>query len=276
MLANFKEMLLAAQAGGYAVGAYDLMNMEMLYGILEAAEEADVPVILQYAPPFEATMRIDRFAPMLVAAAKAATVPVAVHLDHGQDLETVKKCVALGFNSVMIDASSKPFEENLSLTRQVVDYCRPLGIPVEAELGHVGDAGQYDLDAYQYTDPALAARFVEGTGVDALAVAIGNAHGAYSKEPKINLEVLAAVRQAVSVPLVLHGASGISDADIKRTIAGGISKINIFTELTQQAAAELRSCAEKGDYNLFSLSAAWRTGTKKRCAEKIRLFGTRR
>lgn len=278
MLANFRQLLDAAQAGHYAVGAYDLMNLEMLEGILDAAEESDTPVILQFAQVFEGLAGLDvrHFGKAVVSAAEAAKVPVAVHLDHGQDLEMVKKCVALGFSSVMIDASSKPFEENVRLTREVVDLCKPLGIPVEAELGHVGEAADYDLSNYHYTDPALATQFVQRTGIDALAVAIGNAHGAYSSEPKINFEVLDAVRAAVEVPLVLHGASGISDADIRRVIAGGITKINIFTELTQQAALRVKERAQAEDYNVFSLSKAVRAGTRERCLEKIRLFGTRR
>ena len=132
MLANFRQMLDAAQAGHYAVGAYDLINLEMLEGILDAAQESDTAVILQFAQVFEKAAGVDAadFGKAIVEAAKRATVPVAVHLDHGQDLEMVKKCVALGFNSVMIDASAKPFEENVRITKEVVDYCRPLGIPV--------------------------------------------------------------------------------------------------------------------------------------------------
>ena len=277
MLANFRQMLDAAQAGHYAVGAYDLINLEMLEGILDAAQESDTAVILQFAQVFEKAAGVDAadFGKAIVEAAKRATVPVAVHLDHGQDLEMVKKCVALGFNSVMIDASAKPFEENVRITKEVVDYCRPLGIPVEAELGHVGEGASYDLASYHYTDPALAAQFVEQTGVDALAVAIGNAHGAYASEPKINFAVLEAVRSAVSVPLVLHGASGIPDEDIRKTIAGGITKINIFTELTQQVAARIGELAPD-HLDLFSVTKAIRTGTKERCLQKIRLFGTRR
>ena len=249
MLANFRQMLDAAQAGHYAVGAYDLINLEMLEGILDAAQESDTAVILQFAQVFEKAAGVDAadFGKAIVAAAKRATVPVAVHLDHGQDLEMVKKCVALGFNSVMIDASAKPFEENVRITKEVVDYCRPLGIPVEAELGHVGEGASYDLASYHYTDPALAAQFVEQTGVDALAVAIGNA----------------------------HGASGIPDEDIRKTIAGGITKINIFTELTQQVAARIGELAPD-HLDLFSVTKAIRTGTKERCLQKIRLFGTRR
>lgn len=277
MLANFRQMLDAAQKGHYAVGAYDLINLEMLEGILDAAQESNTAVILQFAQVFEKVAGVDvaDFGKAVVAAAERATVPVAVHLDHGQDLEIVKKCVALGFNSVMIDASSKPFEENVRVTKEIVEYCRPLGIPVEAELGHVGEGADYDLSSYHYTDPTLAAEFVERTGVDALAVAIGNAHGAYASEPKINFEVLEAVRNAVSIPLVLHGASGISDSDIRKTIAGGITKINIFTELTQQVAARIGALAPD-HLDLFSVSKAIRTGTKERCLQKIQLFGTRR
>ena len=249
--------------------------MEMVYGILDAAEETQTSVILQFAQVFDPIVDITRMGKTLIAAAEKASVPVVVHLDHGQDLDMVKRCADMGFTGIMIDASSKPFEENVSLSAQAVAYCKPLGIPVEAELGHVGEGKNYDLSSYAYTDPSLAKEFVERTGIDALAVAIGNAHGAYKSAPKINYEVLKAVRENVSVPLVLHGASGIGNEDIRKTIAGGITKINIFTELTEQVMIEMNTLYSGEKWNLFGISNAIRQGTKKRAMDKIRLFETR-
>lgn len=274
-LAKLDQVLLKAQAGGYAVGAYNFMNMEMVYGILDAAEKTNTPVILQFAQVLEKVGGIDKLGKLAVAAAERAAVPVVVHLDHGQDLEYVKRCVDLGFTGLMIDASSKPFEENVDISAQVAEYGHKFGIPVEAELGHVGEGSSYDLNSYMYTDPAQAAKFVESTGIDALAVAIGNAHGAYKSEPKINFDVLSAVRSQVSIPLVLHGASGISDGDIQKAIAGGITKINIFTEMTEEIKLELDQLAADNALNLFNVSTAIRAGTQKRAERKIALFGTR-
>ncbi len=274
-LVKLDDVLKKAQAGGYAVGAYNFMNMEMIYGIIDAAEETQTPVIIQFAQVLDRVIGIDRIGSTLIKAAEKASVPVVVHLDHGQDLDMVKRCVDMGFTGIMIDASSKPFEENVEITSQVTEYCKQFGIPVEAELGHVGEGKEYDLDNYMYTDPDNAAEFVERTGIDALAVAIGNAHGAYKSEPKINFDVLAAVRKNVSVPLVLHGASGIGDEDIRRAIKGGITKINIFTEMTEQIKLELEECVKNGSLDLFSVSEAIKTGTKKRAMRKIALFGTR-
>lgn len=274
-LEKLDVVLNKAKAGRYAVGAYNFINMEMVYGILEAAQERNVPVILQFAQVFEPIVNISRMGKMLVAAAESASVPVVVHLDHGQDLDMVKRCVDLGFTGIMIDASGKPFEENVAVTSAVVDYCKPLGIPVEAELGHVGEGASYDLSTYAYTDASLAGEFVARTGISALAVAIGNAHGAYKSTPKINFEVLSEVEKNVSVPLVLHGASGISDEDIRKCIAGGITKINIFTELTQQIMTEVNALYTSDQWGLFGISRAIQTGAAKRTGDKITLFGTR-
>lgn len=273
-LAKLDNVLKKAQAGGYAVGAYNFMNLETIYGIIDAAEETQTPVILSFAHGLDANFNISKLGKAVVNLAESASVPVVVHLDHGMDLDMVKRCVDQGFTGVMIDASSKPFEENVRITSAVVDYCKPFGIPVEAELGHVGQGSEYDLSNYAYTDASLAKEFVQRTGIDALAVAIGNAHGAYKSAPKINYEVLSAVRAHVDIPLVLHGASGISNEDIRKSIAGGITKINIFTELTEQVKLELNACAAAGELSLFAAAAAIRTGTKKRALEKIALFGT--
>jgi fructose-bisphosphate aldolase class II len=272
-LVNLNDVLIPARMRKYAVGAYDFINMETLYGILDAAEETNTPVIVQYPDVNDLLESINTFAPLIVAAAARARVPVVVHLDHGKSFESCKKCVEAGFTSVMIDASTLPYEENVQTVKKVVAYCKPKGIPVEAELGHVGEGSSYNLDTYMYTDPLQAAHFVEETDVDALAVAIGNAHGAYQSDPKISYEVLEEIAKVVSVPLVLHGGSGISDQDLKKIIKGGIAKINIFTELAVEAATELRKIPPN-DLNLFRAIESIRTGFKKRTLEKIQLFET--
>lgn len=273
-LATLNDVLIPARAGKYGVGAYDFTNMEMLYGILDAAEETRTPVIVQYPDVQNFMDQIYEFGPMIVAAAKKASVPVVVHLDHGKTFEACKKCVDVGFTSIMIDASVKPYAENVATVKEVVDYCKPLGIPVEGEIGHVGEGDEYDPDNYYYTDPAQAAQFVKDTGVSAVAVAIGNAHGAYKSTPKINYEVLSKIEELVSIPLVLHGGSGISDDDFRKIIKHGVAKVNIFTELTQQATIELQAIPHD-QLNLFSATAAIRTGFKKRTLEKIALFETK-
>ena len=197
-----------------------------------------------------------------------------IHYDHGTSLEGCMHAVACGCNSIMIDASSKPFEENVAAVKAVVDYCHPLGIPVEAELGHVGDEGEYTLEGYGYTDPKQAAEFVSRTGIDFLAVAIGNQHGVYTAEPKINYEVLKAVREAVDVPLVLHGASGIPADDIRRCCREGITKINIHTDMLLEAVATLKEDLAAGEKSYHTMSAHHTAAVKKVALEKIRLFGS--
>ena len=274
MLATLNDVLPKARKGNYAVGAYDFVNTESLYGILAAAEETRTPVILQFPDVPGVFDRLEVFAPTILAAAKKATVPVVVHLDHGKSLESCKRCIECGFTSIMIDASTKPYEENVALTRQVVETCKPLGIAVEAEIGHVGEGDSYDLNHYHYTDPDEARRFVEATGVDALAIAIGNAHGQYVSAPKINMDVLTSIEKVVSVPLVMHGGSGISNADFKQAIRHGVAKVNIFTELTLGAAAELQAIPRE-KLNFFSAMGAIQEGFHKKTLDMIALFETK-
>ncbi len=273
-LVTLNEILAPAREQNYGVGAYDYTNLVMLQGILDAAEESNTPVIAQFPhiedDEFDKT--VSAVAAMTIAMAEGASVPVCLHLDHGRTVEACKRCADLGFTGVMIDASMHPYEENVALTKEVVEYCRPLGVSVEAEIGHVGQGS--DMSSCAYTDVDEAMRFVEETGVDALAVSIGNAHGAYKAEPKINYEVLGRIEEKVPVPLVLHGGSGIPDTDFKKIIKHGIAKINIFTELTEMSAEELRKIpADKLD--LFSSLDAIRTGFKKKTLEKIELFETK-
>lgn len=274
MLVNMIDMLAKAAAEGYGVGNFDVFNTELLKGVMEAAEEANAPVILAYGPPFEKYSPLKYFAPAVKAWAADTDLPVVLHYDHGTSLEGCVHAVECGCNSIMIDASSKPFEENVKTVREVVDFCHPRGIPVEAELGHVGDEGEYSLENYGYTDPVQAKEFVLRTGIDFLAVAIGNQHGVYTAEPKINYDVLQAVREAVDVPLVLHGASGIPAEDIRRCCREGITKINIHTDMLLEALETLKGDLAAGEKSYHTMSAHHAAAVKKVALEKMRLFGS--
>lgn len=272
-LVSLSDMLKAANAGGYAVGNFDVFNLEQLKGVMAAQQNMRAPLILAYGPPFEPFAPMRHFVRLLRSYAEESPFPTVIHLDHATTLREIKSAVEAGFTSVMIDASALSFEENIKTTQEVVAYCKPLGIPVEAELGHVGAEGEDDPESYGLTDAALAFEFVERTGIDALAVAIGNVHGVYRQMPNIRFDVLEAVRQAVDVPLVLHGASGIPDEDIRRCTKLGIAKINIHTELLQSAMASLRKGIEEGiSYtNLFTEHVR---AVQLRTEEKIQLFGS--
>ena len=231
-LTTSKAMLLAAQKGGYAVGAFNVENMEMAQAVIAAAEEMRAPVIIQTTPSTVKYAGLDLYLANVAALAAKATVPVAMHLDHGSSFELAMQAIRVGYTSVMIDGSHSVFEENIALTRRVVDVAAPNDIPVEAELGKVGGK-EDDLDGGSggYTDPKEAAEFVERTGVSSLAVAIGTAHGVYVGVPKLDVERLKEIRKVVSIPLVLHGASGLSDESVIECIKEGICKVNFATDL---------------------------------------------
>lgn len=231
-LVTSKQMLLDAQKGGYAVGAFNVENMEMVQAVVAAAEELKAPVIMQTTPSTVKYASLSYFYANAVAAAKNASVPVAIHLDHGSSFELAMQALREGYTSIMIDGSHSVFEENIAVTKAVVDACSPSGVPVEAELGKVGGK-EDDLDggAGGYTDPMEAKEFVERTGVDSLAVAIGTAHGVYAGEPKLDLDRLSEIREVVDIPLVLHGASGLTDEAVQESIRRGICKVNFATEL---------------------------------------------
>lgn len=273
MLANIKYWEEKAKLGRYAIPHFNVWNAEMLMGVMDAAEELRAPVIISFGTGFVGNTSFEDFSHMMVSMAKKATVPVITHWDHGRSMEIVLNAYNHGMNSVMRDASAYDFEENIRLTKEVVDFFHPLGVPVEAELGHVGNETVYEeaLANYKYTDPSQAAEFVERTGCDSLAVAIGNQHGVYTSEPKLNFDVVEKVRDAVSVPLVLHGASGIGDDDIRTAISLGITKINIHTEL---CLAAMDAVAEHGNDSFLELERFIRQAVKKRAIEKILLFGT--
>lgn len=232
-LVTTKEMLLRAQAGHYAVGAFNVENMEMVMAVVQAAEESRAPVIMQTTPSTVKYAGLDYYLAMAKAAAERATVPVAMHLDHGDSFDLAMQALRTGYTSIMIDGSHDSFEDNIALTRRVTDACAPSGVPVEAELGKVGGK-EDDLeggDGNPFTDPQQAKEFVERTGVDSLAVAIGTAHGLYKGVPKLDFDRLSAIRELVSIPLVLHGASGVPDEAVRESICRGICKVNFATEL---------------------------------------------
>jgi ketose-bisphosphate aldolase len=272
-IATLDDVLPQGRVQKYAVGAYDFMSLTMMQGILDAAEETRTPVILQF-PDGPGMEDLEILAPAMLAAAKKASVPVVIHLDHGRSIEACRRCLEAGFSSIMIDSSTRPYDENVRITKEVVALCKGRGIPVEAELGHVGQGKDYDPDNYQYTDPREAVAFVEATGISALAIAIGNAHGVYKGKPRINYPVLEEITRLVSIPLVLHGGSGIPDEDFKKIIKMGVSKINIFTELAQEAGERLRAI-ENSKLDAFSAAEAIRSGFKARTLRKIRLFETK-
>lgn len=225
-------MLLDAQAGGYAVGAFNAENMEMVQAIIAAAEEVKAPVMIQTTPSTVKYASLALYLANVKAEAEKASVPVCIHLDHGSSFELAMQALRTGYTSIMIDGSHSVFEENIALTKRVVDACAPSGVPVEAELGKVGGK-EDDLDggAGGYTVPEEAKEFAEKTGVDSLAVAIGTAHGVYSGVPKLDLDRLTEIRKLVDIPLVLHGASGLSDDAVRESIRRGICKVNFATEL---------------------------------------------
>ncbi len=231
-LVTTKEMLLKAQEGNYAVGAFNVENMEMVMSVIAAAEELNAPVIMQTTPSTVKYAGLDFYLANVAAAAKKSKVPVAMHLDHGSSFDLAMQALRAGYTSIMIDGSHSVFEENIEITKRVVDACKPSLIPVEAELGKVGGK-EDDLDGGcgGYTDPLEAKVFVEKTNVDSLAVAIGTAHGVYDGIPKLDLNRLSEIKNVVSVPLVLHGASGLSEESIKESINRGICKVNFATEL---------------------------------------------
>ena len=231
-LVTTKQMLLDAQANGYAVGAFNVENMEMVMAVVGAAEEQKSPVIMQTTPSTVKYADFDYFYANVKVAAEKASVPVAIHLDHGNSFDLAMKAYRTGYTSIMIDGSHGSFEDNIALTKSVVEVCKNGNVPVEAELGKVGGK-EDDLDGGDggYTDPNEAKEFVEKTGVDSLAVAIGTAHGVYKGEPKLDLNRLSEIRELVDIPLVLHGTSGVPDEVVTECVNRGICKVNYATDL---------------------------------------------
>ncbi|SJZ46046.1 tagatose 1,6-diphosphate aldolase GatY/KbaY [Pilibacter termitis] len=233
MLVTSKKMILTAQKGGYAVGAFNIENMEMAMAAIQAANDLHSPIILQTTPGTLKYADLSVYLANVKALAEQVEIPVAMHLDHGSSFELAMQALRTGYTSIMIDGSHEPFDQNAEVSRRVADACRPNNVPVEAELGKVGGK-EDDLDGGSgnpYTVPSEAKEFVERTQVDYLAIAIGTSHGIYKGEPKLDFDRLAEIRQVVDIPLVLHGTSGVPDEQVRKAIAGGICKVNYATDL---------------------------------------------
>ena len=273
-LVTMKSLLEQARNNHRGVGAFSVGNMEMVKGAVQAAEELNTPIILQIAEVRLKHSPLALMGPMMVQAAKEAKVDIAVHLDHGLTMDVVEQALELGFTSVMFDSSTYPFEENMTRTQEVVKVAKQYGATVEAELGLVGGSEDGSCDhGIRCTNPDDAKIFCERTGIDALAVAIGNAHGNYPVAPKLAFDVLEEIHNKVDVPLVLHGGSGITDADFQKAISLGIVKVNIatasFNKLTKRAEEYLQS---EGAHNYFALNEAMVQGTYENVKHHINVF----
>ena len=262
-LVKMKDLLKRAEEKNIGCGAFSVGNMEMVKGAIRAAEELNTPIILQIAEVRLKNSPLHLMGPMMVQAAKEAKVDVAVHLDHGLTFETVDKALGLGFTSVMLDASTLPFEENIAKVKTVVEKARKYGATVEAELGLVGGSEDGSCDhGIRCTDPDDAVVYARETGIDALAVAIGNAHGNYPVAPTLAFDVLEKIHEKVDIPLVLHGGSGITDKDFQRAISLGIRKVNIATASFNSLTAHVEKYMASTDkHNFFDLNEAMVQGT---------------
>ena len=278
-LVNTVELLKHAEKNSYAVGAFNVINLDFLNGILEAAEIMKSPVILNIAEVHFPYVNIEQITPAIIQMVEKATVPVVLNLDHGLSFEAVVRALKCGFSAIMYDASKKPFEQNIEETRLVVKMAHSVGISVEAELGQVGGAegGKKAAKAKReyFTDPALAERFVKETGIDALAVSVGNVHGFYDGAPELDFELITEIKSRVGIPLVLHGGSGISDDDFRRAIKLGMSKINFFTEMCKLATDKVRELISSND-DIFiqDLLKASKDTVRDVVMERIMVFGS--
>lgn len=278
-LVPISELLKKAEEGGYAVGAFNCNNMEIVQAIIAAAEAERAPVIMQASQGAIKYAGIDYIVAMAKTAAEKATVPVALHLDHGTSFEQVMQCIRYGFSSVMIDGSKLPLEENIALTNRVVAVARAVGVSVEAELGRIvgteDEISVTEREAFM-TDPEEARYFVEKTGVDALAVAIGTAHGRYKGEPKLDFDRLEKIRSLVKIPIVLHGSSGVPDDQIRRAIELGVRKINIDTNIREAFVEKMREvlAADPNEIDPRKILGPAREAATEIIREKIRLFGS--
>ena len=279
MLVNLKEILKIAQEEKNAIGMFNATGFDSLQAVVSAAEELNKPVIIAHAEVHNVYNDISMVGPAMVAVAKNAKVPVCVHLDHGTSLDMVYKVLRLGFTSVMMDASALPYEENLALTKQITDAAHAMGVSVEAELGRLvtGEAGSGEsLNAKAedfYTRPDEAEAFVKQTGIDALAIAFGTAHGFYTQQPKLDFSVIENCAKATGLPLVMHGGSGVSEEGFKKSIASGIRKINYYSYMSKAGYTAAKAVIESGKTSyLHDVEYAAMQAMKEDVKNAIRIF----
>lgn len=282
-LINLKDMLAVAAKHQFAVGAFNAIDSNFIDAVFAAAQQQQSPVIINVAEVHLQYIDLPAAAEYIKKKACQADIPVCLNLDHGLTLPTIKTAIECGFSSIMFDGSSLSYEENIRQTKEVVELCRPYNISVEGELGAVGgdEGGALEsmADVALYTKVEQAKEFVEKTGIDALAVAIGNTHGKYKGEPKLDFERLAQIHQAVGIPLVLHGGSGISAADFRKTIELGICKINFFTGMSQAAldtlAANMKAAELSGKYNQYLIIMEnMQQAITQTVAEQMKIFNS--
>lgn len=276
MLVNMRDLLEDAEKGNYAVGSFSVANMEMVLGVLKAAEELKAPVILQIAEVRLKQSPLEIIGPLMVAAAENASTPVAVHFDHGKTIEKITEALDIGFTSVMFDGSHLPLEENIEMTKKVISTAEEYDAAVEAEIGCVGGSedGSEDI-AINCTKPDDAVRFEKETGVDALAIAIGNAHGNYKSTPKLRFDILKQVDDMTDTPLVLHGGTGISPKDFVKCSKTGIKKINIATATFDSVENNVREAYKNGNIKgYYDLHESEIEGAYKNAKRHILIFGS--
>lgn len=277
MLVNMNEILSKAKEGHYGVGFFNAVNVEMARAVIETAEELNSPVIIGTAEVLLPAMSLERVAEYLIPMAQKARVPVCVHYDHGLSFEKCMEALQLGFTSIMYDCSTDSYNENVAKVAQMVKICHAMNVTVEGELGHVGDnegAGLLENPSDFYTDPEMAVDFVRRTGVDALAVAVGNAHGDYKFPPKLDFDRISGIFSQTGIPLVLHGGSGLSDDDFKTAVKRGICKVNIFTDIDKAGKAGIEEGLAAGARTMMGLIPYEIAAMKKVVANKIVLFGS--
>lgn len=278
-LVSVDSLLTEAKKGGYAVGAFNCNNMEIVQAIIAAAEQEKSPVIIQASQGAIKYAGLPYIVSLVRTAAEQASVPVALHLDHGTSFDQVIQCIGSGFTSVMIDWSKYPLEENIAMTKQILSVARPLGVSVEAELGKIGgtedDVTVSDREA-TFTDPDEAARFVEETGIRSLAVAIGTAHGQYKGEPKLDFDRLKEIVEKTNIPIVLHGSSGVPDAALQEAVRLGVCKINIDTNIREAFTEGVREAlaANPNEIDPRKILGPARDKMIERVSEKMRVFGS--
>ncbi len=277
MLVNMNDVLLPAKKGKYGVGFFNAVNVEMARAVIETAEELHAPVMIGTAEVLLPTMSLDKVADYLIPMAKAASVPVCVHYDHGLTFEKCMEALKLGFTSIMYDCSTDTYENNIARVEEMVRICHAMGVTVEAELGHVGDnegAGKLANPSDYFTDPNVAYDYVSRTHVDSLAVAVGNAHGDYKFPPRLDFGRIETIAGKCSLPLVLHGGSGLSDSDFRTAVQKGICKINIFTDLDKAGKAGIEKALAAGAGKVTELIPAEIEAMKETVRNKILLFGS--
>ncbi len=278
-LVSVDELLIKAEQEGYAVGAFNANNMEIVQAIMRAAELEGAPVIMQASQGAIKYAGLEFLTGMVKLAARASKVPIALHLDHGTDFDQVIRCIRSGFSSVMYDGSKLPLEENIAMTRKVLEIANPIGVSVEAELGKIGgteDHVHVSEKEAMFTDPDEARYFVEQTGIKSLAIAIGTAHGQYKGEPRLDFDRLAQIKSLVNIPIVLHGSSGVPDEAVQKAVKLGVCKVNIDTNIREAFVGAMRRIMDEKPEEIDprQILGPAREATVEIIRQKIRVFGS--